>query len=249
MAGSPKKKLARAQFDKHEDAIFAAIASGRSMAVVARHFGNVSKAMLYTWIHAGGPERELKWNAAREFAADTIVEDVGDTIDKAIKDPSLTSAQSSLHKERAAHKRWLAGKWNKKLYGEKALVELSVESIGELHLNALLKYGLVEPEQIAPVHEPERIVEAEVLAIEPAEPLAAEDEFEADPERVPVTTTYDANEAPKIAVGDEATKLVVVEDRFVEVVESLLEELRGGRSVEPPDQSQEKEGIEHGKET
>ena len=227
MPGRPIQRKAWAVFDAHEDEIFERVSNGESMKVIAGDLANVSRGMLHLWFVAT-PERKARRDEARKIAAEGLVEGVPEKIEKALDNPGLTSAHAMLHREQIGYDKWLAGRWNE-AYRDGPQVAINLQSIGELHLNALLKYGLVEPEQIAPVHEPEQIVEAEVLAIEPAEPLAAEDEFEADPERVPVTTTYEANEAPKIVVEgrDEPTHLRRVGGRFIEVGESLLEDLQG----------------------
>ena len=66
MAGAPKKRLAFARLDLHENEIVEAIGSGRSMKVIARAYGNCTRPYIYQWIHAGGSEREVKWETAKE---------------------------------------------------------------------------------------------------------------------------------------------------------------------------------------
>jgi len=195
MAGAPMKRRAWAKFDVREGEIFDRVASGETMKAIALDLAGVSRQMLHLWFVAT-PERKKKRDEARKIAAECLIEGIPEKIEKALSNPDLTSAHASLHRESIGFDKWLAGRFNE-VYRDGPQVEINLQSIGELHLNSLLAHGHVQDEAPA---EPERTVEAEVLAIEPAEPLAAEDEFEADPERVPVTTTYDANEAPKIVV-------------------------------------------------
>ena len=117
-----------------EDAIFSLIADGEPMRVIADKLGT-SRGMVYHWIHAGGGEREQRWEAAKEIAAHVHVEDAGEILDTA---PGITSADVSLARARAEHRMHLAAMFNRRAYGEDKAAGVNVQiDIGQLHLDAL----------------------------------------------------------------------------------------------------------------
>ena len=123
-----------------EDWVFDQIAAAEPMKDIAGHFTNpetnqpYSRQMVYAWIHAGGPERERKWEDAKEVAAHIYAEQAGEVLDES---RAITSAEASLVKARSEYRKWLAQKFNRKTYGDdKAGVDINL-NIGQLHLDAL----------------------------------------------------------------------------------------------------------------
>lgn len=126
-----------------DEYIFDRVADGEPMRAIAETFG-YSRGMIYTWIKAGGPEREAGFRAAREAAAHTLVEDSGEILDAAAKQVA-TPADVQLAKARSEHKKWLASMFNRKDYGdETGKIDVNL-NIGQLHLDALRAHGRRQP--------------------------------------------------------------------------------------------------------
>ena len=113
------------------------IADGASVGEVMEPF-ELSRPYFYVWLRAGGEQRELAYERAKEIKSHLLLEDGKDDLDKVGADPS--SAQVSLASQRANYKRMLAGLLNRKDYGDKTGAS-TIVNIGELHLSALQAAG------------------------------------------------------------------------------------------------------------
>lgn len=121
--------------------IFDRVANGETMRAIADTFG-YSRGMIYSWIKAGGPDREAAFKAARETASHIYVEDAGDILENA---KPITSADATMAKARSEHKKWLASVYNRKDYGdETGKIDVNL-NIGQLHLDALRAHGRRQP--------------------------------------------------------------------------------------------------------
>ena len=120
-----------------DSVIFDRVANGEPMRAIAETFG-YSRGMIYSWIKAGGPEREAAFRAAREAASHVLVEDAGEILDNA---KPITSADATMAKARSEHKKWLASVYNRKDYGdETGKIDVNL-NVGALHLEALRSAG------------------------------------------------------------------------------------------------------------
>ena len=145
MAGRPHLDALCAAIEKAggDDVIFDQIASGVKMKAIMDPFG-YSRQMIYAWIKRGGPERHERWQEAKEMAAHALVDEAGDILD-ADGVVVTSSAQASMLKSRAEHRRWLAGVYNRKEYGdETGKIDVQL-NIGALHLDALRAGGTRKP--------------------------------------------------------------------------------------------------------
>ena len=50
------------------------IANGERMNAIGADY-DVSRQYIYSWIHAGGPDREKAWREAKRWSADALVDD------------------------------------------------------------------------------------------------------------------------------------------------------------------------------
>ena len=157
MAARPHLQNLSAQIERlgGEDWVFDQIAAAEPMRKIAGHFTNpetgekYSRQMVYSWIHAGGPDREKKWEEAKEIAAHIHAEDAGLVLDDS---HPITSAEAAHIKNRSEHRKWLAKTFNKRVYGEDAgKIDLQL-NIGQLHLDALRAAST--PREIAPRETP-----------------------------------------------------------------------------------------------
>lgn len=176
MPGRPKLQKLEQHIEQlgGDDVVFDMIAAGEPMRKVAENLRGFlegapefpSRPYIYRWIHHGGEERERAWEEAKEIAAHCHVEDSGEILDDA--QHVTTSAEASMAKARAEHRKWLAGVFNREDYGEKK-EEVGVNvSIGALHLDALRSSGRMSlPEdQIEGDSEQGRVEEADYELVE-----------------------------------------------------------------------------------
>lgn len=169
MPSRPKLRL----FEKHikdlggDEVVFDLIADGRKMEAVASTFRGFlpsdpefpSRSWMYTWIHAGGEERERVWARAKEIAAHNILDDLDEEIEGA--DPVVPAEVSHMKlKAHRAEKR--AAAFFPEMYGEKKEgINVNVD-IGQLHLDALRKAGGRDRPEIEGREEP-KVLEAELV--------------------------------------------------------------------------------------
>ncbi len=130
MAGQPKMKALRETMaELGEDWLFERMADGKTVTACAKEVG-VSRQMLYLWVHQR-PEREQAFKQARKLAAHALVDDAVQILDDA------KASESTLARERAKFRQWMASKMNRESYGEeKAQVAVNL-SVGMLHLTAV----------------------------------------------------------------------------------------------------------------
>lgn len=172
MPGAPL----RTRFEAHiealggDEVVFDQIAGGATMEEVASSFRGFlddrpdfpSRQWMYTWIHAGGEEREQAWKEAKRIAAHIHMEEAGEILENDGQAP-VTSAEMSWLKERAGHKKHLAETFNSDMYGEEQQgVNVNLD-IGSLHLQALRQAGRME---LAPGDQEERMIETEAEVVE-----------------------------------------------------------------------------------
>lgn len=158
MAGQPMLRALERYIEERggDTFIFDRIADGESIGKIAKTITlpgqtqPISRPFLYIWRNKGGDERRKGWALAMEASADSAAEDAGDILDELAEetfDPS--SGQVSLARARSEYRRWVASVRNKEKYGD-AKSEVNVNlSLGDLHLDALRKFGSrSEPEEI-----------------------------------------------------------------------------------------------------
>ena len=153
---------ARIEGQGGEAVIFDRIADGETITAICRTY-SVSRRMIYNWIHAGGEDREHGWKLAKELSAEAHAEKAGEVLED-VAGGIITTADVSLAGKRSAYHQWLAGKRNRKEFGEDAgKVNVQVNVLADLHLDALRKAGSMTSPQ-----SPEVIEDADVLAVLPA---------------------------------------------------------------------------------
>jgi hypothetical protein len=100
----------------------------------------VSPAVIYKWVHdPRHSERGLALGRARETSAHFLVDQGMEILDAA------TPQDASLSNNRAAYRRWLAGIFNRPVYGDARPVSGTAISIGQLHLHAHEAIRLLPP--------------------------------------------------------------------------------------------------------
>ena len=161
MPGKKRTKEMLARLTANIDEVMELVTSGMTIAKIAKKF-DTSRATFYVWKNSEDWIKK-RFAEARYMSADALVEDAGEILDDAVKDPNVTTAQANLHKERAGHRKWLAGKFSED-YADRSAVGINV-SIGELHLDAL-KHGGLMPAK------PEAIAEADYEVIEEPDVIA-----------------------------------------------------------------------------
>lgn len=140
MTGRPKlNALASSIEEAGGDAvIFDQVADGVYMTTIADEWG-VSSQLLRKWVRMT-PERVQAYSAAKLHSADALVEEAGDTLDKA---STLTSQHIAKARAVSGFKQWLAGKRDRAQYGdEQAQVNVNL-SLPSIHLSLLRKHGRV----------------------------------------------------------------------------------------------------------
>lgn len=182
MAGQPKLRALCAQIEREggDDVIFDQVVIGKSRREIMEQYG-VSMWMFMPWVRAGGEERKARLKEAEQLLAHALVAE-GQAI---LDDPAFvaTSAEVSLRTQRANWRKWRAEKLNREEFGDAPpSVNVNV-SLGDLHLDALLKRGYVAaPVQAAALADP-TIQDAEYEVDEPyvpAPPAVEGDDLLAD---------------------------------------------------------------------
>lgn len=99
-----------------------------------------SSGILTTWVN-GTPEGRQMLIDARANAAHVLAEETIDILDEADEDKQALQKA----KLRAENHRWLAGKWNRKDYGEQPQVQINNHlDIGQLHIDAMRQRRIEE---------------------------------------------------------------------------------------------------------
>lgn len=119
-----------------EDEILARIANGEPAKDIAASY-DLSRASLYKWLDAT-PERKAKLADARRQQALSLVEEAGQILDEA---KPLDAAEASIIRARADHRKWMASKLHRELFGDQAPGVNFNLNIQSLHLEALRQVG------------------------------------------------------------------------------------------------------------
>lgn len=120
-----------------DDVIFDRIAGGQKVGDVMASYGR-DRTFFYVWLKAGGEQRQAKYKAAQEIAADALVQEALDIVDE----PVLIPADAAAARNRADFRKWMAGKYNRNAFGEeKAQVNVGI-GLGDLFVQALQETGL-----------------------------------------------------------------------------------------------------------
>lgn len=147
MAGRPVRDKLTRYIEEHggDDYILDRIASGETPGAIAASIslpghGTISRPLLYAWRDAGGTERREAWKHAMACRGEGLIEEAGEILDE-LAGNMPTSAEVSLARERANHRRWLGGKLNED-YSDKPGVDVNVlVSADDQLLAALRKHG------------------------------------------------------------------------------------------------------------
>lgn len=137
-----------------EDAFFALVEEGKSIAKIARRLG-CSSTSIHAWLDAG-EGRRAKLAQARAVGADYHADRAGEVLEELVGQVP-TAPEVTLANSRSNYHRWLAGVQNRDVYGDKPQAVNVQVSINQLHLDALRQAGAV-------VHvPPAATVEAEII--------------------------------------------------------------------------------------
>lgn len=122
------------------DYIYDRVSSGTTMRDLTLEVGKAcghnlaaSSGILTNWVNST-PDGQEMLRRARANAAHILAEEAGDIIDEA-DDSKLGLMRAKLKVEQH---RWLAGKWNRRDYGEQPQVQINNNlDIGQLHIDAM----------------------------------------------------------------------------------------------------------------
>jgi len=108
--------------------------------VVKKH-GPVSRHFLYRW-RDKSQDRKEGWRAAMKDAGHAYAEGAGEVWDEVGEEPS--SAEVAVARGKSEYKRWLAGRLNDE-YRDGPQIQIGIAAAGDLHLDALRRFGSMEP--------------------------------------------------------------------------------------------------------
>ena len=138
MAGRPKRRADLARLKGEEgEAFLELLAQGLGVDVAAKEL-KITKSAAWDWVNA--EENHTAVARAREMASDYLAQaalQISDNLDGNVNRDRL----------RVDMRKWLAAKYNPKVYGEKTGVAVQV-NVGDMHLDALR-----HSETVRPVHE------------------------------------------------------------------------------------------------
>ena len=132
MAGKPKMRKLEADIEERggEQWFFDQIADGIKWADIAAELG-VSRPMLYKWLQRKDGRQEAL-REARRLTAMSFADDGLQILDTA--DPRT----ANLAKARAAYRQWLAERFDRESFAQKASTEVNVQiDARQLHLTAI----------------------------------------------------------------------------------------------------------------
>lgn len=159
--------------------VFEAVADGQTMKSIAEGLGaylvegeirSVSRGMLYLWIDAGGAERKEAYKRSRLISAHSMADEATAILD-GTDQVGITSSEVTSAVARANHRKWLASRYNREVYGETPAALINF-NMGDLHLQALQAKGL-PPSREQKEAAIEESVEADYEVIEENEAVAA----------------------------------------------------------------------------
>lgn len=169
MAGRPALRMLERRIEEEggDDVIFDRVAAGESLKSIAGSY-DISVTQLYRWIYGGRTSphptdptpRTLAYKEAKAMSAESLADEAGEILDDA---RPVTSAEATMTKARAEHRRWLAGIRDREQFGD-AQPQLAVNvNLGDLHLQALMAKGRAEIEEaeVEEIDEPDALPEAE----------------------------------------------------------------------------------------
>lgn len=125
-----------------DEYVFDRLRGGETPGAIAKSL-DVSRGLLYKWRDAS-QERRSAWAAAMKDSAEARAEDAGELLDELVG-TALTPAGVSLARERASHRRWMAGVLDPDTYAPQQAAAGVTINIQGLHLDALRQYGRMRP--------------------------------------------------------------------------------------------------------
>lgn len=136
MAGKALKKriLTDVAAKGGADYLHERIASGTTVAALGKEYG-ASRAYISRTLNAV-PEYKTALEAAREEAADALVEEGLELVDAL--NANSTANEISVTREQVTHRKFMAGSFNQNRYGTRPQNNVTI-SIGDMHLSALKK--------------------------------------------------------------------------------------------------------------
>lgn len=176
MPGRPMERACHRALDEREEEVFERLATGEFVTTLCREIlaepyaehgdGEPKTHLFYSWLDAE-EGRRARFERVREAAADMLAEESVRLIDEARKEGVSSTAEATLVKAQSNSRQWWASKLNRSKFGEgKTTTEVQL-TIGELHLDALRKYGrrelnpdLVDPYAVK-ASEPSGVIEGE----------------------------------------------------------------------------------------
>jgi hypothetical protein len=133
-------------------------AGDRTLTQIAAMLGT-TRPILYQYLHVNEEHKRL-YQRARLESAGALAEQAMQIVDES--DP-MVPASVQQARERSGVRRWLAERFDRDTFGQP--VGGNVIQIGELHLDALRKYG---GPSVLPPGQGVDVVDAEVVMVEPA---------------------------------------------------------------------------------
>ena len=123
-----------------DEVVFRRVAAGETVKSIMASYGR-DRDCWYTWVRAGGEGRRRRWEEAKQQSADALVDEATEILDGAAD--ATATAQVTIAKERASHRRWLASVRDRDAYGDRnsPAVQLNIQA---LHLDALRKMGSMD---------------------------------------------------------------------------------------------------------
>lgn len=153
MPGQPLKRACFQALDEREDEIFARIAGGEFVTRLCAELlaepyqeagrGEPNTGYFYEWLDEV-EGRRIRYGRVQEPKADALAEKSITDLDDALERKGLSSAEAQVIKAKSSKQQWLASRLNRERYGDAPGVQVNVSNLGELHLDALKRYGRMD---------------------------------------------------------------------------------------------------------
>lgn len=153
MPGQPLKRACFEALDNREEEIFSRIAGGEFVTrlcaeVLAEPYeetghGEPNTGYFYEWLDAADGRR-ARYQKVQESKADALAERSVTDLEDALERKSLSSAEAQVIKAKSSTQQWLASRLNRERYGDTPGVQVNMNNVGQLHLDALRRAGSVE---------------------------------------------------------------------------------------------------------
>ena len=131
--------------ERGEGHVFSRISNGESIRSICDDLG-VDRRAFHRWLDLL-PGRRERYVEVIRVSAGAHADKAGAVLDEALENPLLSSAHAQIYKAKSGYHRYRAGIADPETYREQAKVNVGVGvSIGELHLDALRKFGSVRAE-------------------------------------------------------------------------------------------------------